>query len=147
MRWWQQDELVRSDAVVALAGKGNRRPLALSLVERHLAPVLVVADGDRRSDRHPLNPPWGVEVVRFVPDPFTTRGEARFVAELARERGWGRVIVVAGRAQVGRARLRFRRCWPNGEVCVVAPPDRVGVFDVLYEIGATMKAFIYQRGC
>jgi hypothetical protein len=30
---------------------------------------------------------------------------------------------------------------------VVAPSDRVGVFDVLYELGATMKAFVYERGC
>jgi uncharacterized SAM-binding protein YcdF (DUF218 family) len=106
-----------------------------------------VADGNRRSDRHPVNAPSGVEVVRFVPDPSTTRGEARFVVALARDRGWERVVVVSGRSQVGRARLRFRRCWPEGELLVVAPPDRVGAFDVLYELGATMKAVIWERSC
>lgn len=121
--------------------------MALTLVGRGLAPVLVLAEGDPRSDRYRAEVPPGIEVVRFTPDPFTTRGEARFVARLARQRNWRKVIVVAGRSQIGRARLRFERCWPEGRLLVTSPGEPVAAFDVIYEIGATMKALTYERGC
>lgn len=53
------------------------------------------------------------EVVSVVPDPPSTRGEARAVARLARERGWRRILVVTSTYHVPRTRLIFRR----GLVC------------------------------
>jgi uncharacterized SAM-binding protein YcdF (DUF218 family) len=52
----------------------------------------------------------GFSVTCFSPDPDSTRGEARRVADLARERGWKRVLVVTSRFHVTRARMLFDSC-------------------------------------
>lgn len=145
--WPRQDAPVPADAIVVLAGSGHRRRLARTLADHGYAPVLVVADDDRRSDHLSLQVGAGIEVVRFVPDPSSTRGEARFVARLARERGWRRVIIVPRRTQVLRARLRFHRCWPEGEILAIAPDDPASVFEIGYELAAMVKAMTIERGC
>ena len=49
------------------------------------------------------------EVLSVVPEPPTTRGEARQVARLADERDWRAILVVTSAYHVLRARLIFRR--------------------------------------
>jgi uncharacterized SAM-binding protein YcdF (DUF218 family) len=48
--------------------------------------------------------------VCFDAVPFSTQGEARTIARLARERGWRSVVVVTSRFHVTRAHMLFRRC-------------------------------------
>jgi uncharacterized SAM-binding protein YcdF (DUF218 family) len=48
-------------------------------------------------------------VISFVPDPSSTRGEARAVAGLAAERGWRSVLAVTSSYHVPRTRLIFAR--------------------------------------
>jgi uncharacterized SAM-binding protein YcdF (DUF218 family) len=50
-------------------------------------------------------------VVCFLADPFSTRGEARAVARLARWRHWSSIAVVTSTFHLTRAKLLFDRCY------------------------------------
>jgi uncharacterized SAM-binding protein YcdF (DUF218 family) len=45
------------------------------------------------------------------PEPYSTRGEARLAARLARARGWDSLVVVTSRFHLFRARKLFERCF------------------------------------
>jgi hypothetical protein len=115
------DEPGRADAVAVLAGSKHRLPLGQELVRGGAAPVLVVSrdpDGrDRAADRACGGPPGpgGAEVVCFVADPYSTRGEARTLARIAAERDWSTLVVVTSRFHLFRSRLLVERCF-GGEV-------------------------------
>jgi hypothetical protein len=84
----------------------------------------------------------------FRPDPFTTRGEARYAATYAREHGFNGITVITTADQVSRARLRFKRCWSGALAVVAASASNWTVLTrVPYEIGASIKAETLQRGC
>jgi hypothetical protein len=105
----------RADAVVVLAGDESRLPVALALVEDGAAPVLVVSEDASGEDtaRTALCDDGeieGVEVVCRLATPFSTRGEARLVGELAERRGWDRIVVVTSRYHLFRAERLLRRC-------------------------------------
>ncbi len=114
-----------ADAVVVLSGARDLRlDPALRLIARGVAPVLAIS-GARQ------DPKWrkarrlcatgrvgSARVVCFTPRPFSTRGEARAVARLARVHGWRRVVVVTSTFHVTRARLLFHRCY-GGKLWVV----------------------------
>ncbi|MFI5042675.1 MAG: YdcF family protein, partial [Acidimicrobiales bacterium] len=108
--WPRSDTPTHADAVVVPGGEGERVPEAIRLVRRGLAPVLAVSAahegwGPCPTERLP------VEVICFRPEPYTTQGEARWLADTARARGWRSVIVVVSTAQATRARLRVGRCY------------------------------------
>jgi uncharacterized SAM-binding protein YcdF (DUF218 family) len=116
-----QDHPRHADVVVVLSGSKDRLPKGLELMRRGVAPVLAISDG--------AVPGWPVanrlcrggqkfRVVCFHPNPYSTRGEARFVAALMKRRGWKRVVVVTSRYHVIRARMDFRRC-VDGDVKAV----------------------------
>ncbi len=109
------DPLREADAVVVLAGGSSRLPEALALVRAGAASVLFVSadpsgkDGARdsvcaggRVD--------GAQLVCREAHPFSTRGEARLVAQLAEERGWDRIAIVTSRYHLFRAERLFARC-------------------------------------
>jgi uncharacterized SAM-binding protein YcdF (DUF218 family) len=106
-----------ADVVVVLSGNKRRLPPALALIRRGVAPVLALSTVQ-------LTRPWpeaqrlcrthryaGARVVCFTAVPFSTEGEAKTVARLARARGWRSVVVVTSTFHVTRARLLFRRCF------------------------------------
>lgn len=120
-----EDEVGKADAVVVLAGsKHERLDRGLELVRGDAAPVLVISDGFDpqlpRANTLCRNGGDGFTVACFTPDPDSTRGEARKVAELARKHGWERVLLVTSRFHVTRARMLFDRC-------LDADVDAVGV--------------------
>jgi len=90
----------------------------------------------------------GVRVVCFQPSPFSTQGEARVVARLARQRGWKRVVVVTSTFHVTRARMLFARCY-HDKLWVVGsewpwwrlPEEWVS------ETGKLLVQLTVQRGC
>ncbi len=97
-------------------------------MRRGVAPVLVISDGQV--------PGWpaanrlcrgdaGFRVVCFHANPYSTRGEARFVAALMKHRGWKRVVVVTSRYHVVRAKMDFRRC-VDGKVDGVGASTSLG---------------------
>ena len=103
---------------MALDGDRPRRlRAAVALAVAGAAPALVVVRGGVVAPEL-LDAPLPFEVFTFVPDPSTTRGEARGVARLAEERGWHRILVVTSTYHVLRAGLIFRRAL-RGRVDVV----------------------------
>jgi uncharacterized SAM-binding protein YcdF (DUF218 family) len=109
------DRVTHADAVVVLSGgRSDRLPKGLKLVQDGVASTLVISDG--RAPGYPQanklckgGQPF--KVVCFVPDPYSTRGEAETVERLARKHGWHSLVVVTSRYHVFRARVLFKRCF------------------------------------
>lgn len=104
---------MRADAIVVLGGRPNRVPVGRRLLEEGVAPELLVFNATGEGDG---------DTIYVRPDPYTTRGEARAVARIGRERGWRSVVVVTSSYHVRRARLIFRRAWEGELEMVAAPP-------------------------
>ena len=99
-----------ADAIVALDGDRPRRlRRAVELAAEGVAPTLVVVRAAAAAPELLEARSLPFEVLSVVPDPPTTRGEARQIARLADERGWRRVLVVTSTYHIPRARLIFRR--------------------------------------
>jgi uncharacterized SAM-binding protein YcdF (DUF218 family) len=143
-----------ADVVVVLSGDKKRLQPALDLVRAGVAPVLAISTVERT--RHwPLARRLcstrryaGARVVCFDAAPFSTQGEARAVARLARERGWRSVVVVTSTFHVTRAHMLFRRC-------VKVPLFVVGTGSTWWrlpeewasETGKLLVQLTAQRGC
>ena len=124
---WDSGPPAHADVVVMLSGSKRRLPTALALIRRGVAPVLALssvqqtthwAEADRlcRARRYE-----GAQVVCFEAVPYSTRGEARTVARLAKARGWRSIVVVTSRFHLTRAHMLFRRCYHGGLAFVAAP--------------------------
>ncbi len=117
----------RADAVVVLSGSFKRLPPALALMRRHVAPVLAISSVSE-------TPKWkaarrlcragtfaGAKVLCFPTNPYSTRGEARAIAALARAHGWHSVVVVSSTFHLTRVDLLVRRCY-HGRLSLVGAP-------------------------
>lgn len=100
----------RVDAIVVLAGSRSRLPVGLELFRRGAAPTLALSrdPGDKQRTRLCRLPPSGA--FCFQATPFSTRGEARAIARLARIHHWRSVAIVSSRFHLFRVRLLVRRC-------------------------------------
>lgn len=145
--WPPQGAPLRVDAIVMLAGPGERLPAALALAREHRAD-LVVSQG-WMGYGGPCPPPTpGVRTVCFDPDPGTTRGEAEYVSKLAGRYGWHSLIVVATRPQAVRARLLMGRCFTGTTYAITAPlPLSSWPYQIVYGWAALFKALLVVRGC
>jgi uncharacterized SAM-binding protein YcdF (DUF218 family) len=145
----------RADAVVVLSGGLDRRlDPALALVRRGVAPVLVISSPFRGKWPEAQNlctgrtRPAGFRVLCFDASPYSTQGEARAVARLARTHGWSRVVVVTSTFHVTRARMLFRRCY-HGSLWMVGsawPWWRLPE-EWASETGKLLVQLTVQRGC
>jgi uncharacterized SAM-binding protein YcdF (DUF218 family) len=141
-----------ADAVVMFGGAGPRYQKAVGLADAATAPWLVLSDprddsrvwtayGQFCQDQHAYH------AVCFDPEPKTTRGEARYVAELARRQGWSSVVLVTTTEQAARAKRLVERCW-DGDVQVVGVSSgRKRPLRIAYEWAATLRAELFRRGC
>jgi uncharacterized SAM-binding protein YcdF (DUF218 family) len=121
----EDDPVTHADAVVVLFGGRARLPVGIRLVERGVAPLLVVSEGADRRWRMPgLCARRDIVVLCPVPAAESTRGEARMIARLARERGWDSLVVVTSRFHLFRAGLLIRRCFGGRLAMVGAPSSR-----------------------
>lgn len=146
--WPAQGMPSRVDAIVMLAGPGNRLPVALRLAREHRAPVLVVSRG-QHGYGGPCPPPVpGVKLICFDPDPGDTRGEAEFAGRLAKQYHWHSLVLVTAREQDTRARIRMRRCF-SGSIYAMTGSLPLGSwpYQIAYEWGALFKALVLQRTC
>jgi uncharacterized SAM-binding protein YcdF (DUF218 family) len=138
----------KADAIVLLAGPGDRLPVALQLARQHRAPVLVVSRGwmGYGGPCPPATP--GVRTICFEPNPGNTRGEAEYIGALARRNAWHSLVLVATRPQAVRAQLLFGRCF-SGQVYVATTtlPLSNWPYQVAYGWGALVKAALWVRGC
>ncbi len=153
LRW--PDEPAQADAIVMYGGSGNRFLAARDLADRGVAPTFVVSDPTDPDpqqiwtaykafclyEEHPY------ERICFDPEPVTTRGESRYFANLATERGWDRLVAVTTVEQATRARLLLERCYDGEVELYVVPTARKRVFAILYEWGALARALVLRRGC
>jgi uncharacterized SAM-binding protein YcdF (DUF218 family) len=146
------EDPVRADAVVVLQGSDTRLPLGLRLVESGTAPLLVISRGSRKplerrlcSGRRKVR---GVRVLCFDAYPPSTRGEARFVAHLARDRNLSRIDVVTSKFHVFRAKLIVRRCYHGGLRVVGAPQEDWKLpWDAVTETAKLTYQLLVARDC
>lgn len=151
--WPSYDTPERADAVIVLSGDhGERRPVALRLLERGVAPTLVFDGTPDRGDEDQLcQDGWkGFEVICLRPHPDGTREEARAAGRLAEERGWNSVVVVTTGYHAVRSALLFDRC-VDGDVSVVPARRGLPVFkaaaNVVREWLGTAYYATLRRGC
>ncbi|TDE07487.1 YdcF family protein [Jiangella asiatica] len=135
-----------ADAIIVFAGPGERTAYGWDLARDGLAPVVVVSIHDPGLCEPVDDSP---EEICVVPSPPTTRGEARMLAGLARERDWDHVVVVTSASQSLRAELRIERCYDGRVDMVTVREDGLfqQLYRVVYENGALLKALLSQRGC
>jgi uncharacterized SAM-binding protein YcdF (DUF218 family) len=140
-----------ADAVVVLSGDHLRLGEALELMTRHVAPTLVISDGQApgwREGNRLCRSGAPFRVLCFRPDPYSTRGEAREIARLASRRRWRSVLVVTSTYHVTRARLLFRRC-VDGRVSVTGTVYQRSLLPlvVFLEPAKLAYALVVARGC
>jgi uncharacterized SAM-binding protein YcdF (DUF218 family) len=146
--WPAQGMPASVNAIVMLAGPGDRLPVALQLAREHRAPVLVVSQGWQGYGGPCPSDVAGVKLVCFEPNPGNTRGEAEFAARLAKQDHWRSIVLVTTLSQDTRARLILRRCF-SGSI-YVAPaslPLSALPYQIVYNWGALAKALVLQRSC
>jgi uncharacterized SAM-binding protein YcdF (DUF218 family) len=149
-----QDHPQHAAAVVVLSGsRVGRLPTGLRLVEKGVAPVLVISGAPdprwpeaNRLCASPRQP--GFRVICFHPDPDDTRGEAEHVAALARQNGWGSLAVVSSTYHLFRAHKLFKRCFAGPVAMVGWSPGLVrwieGVPEEWVKLGAALTV---RRAC
>ena len=135
-------------AIVMLAGPGDRLKLALQLARERRAQYLVVSRGHEGYGGPCPRPLPRIRLICFEPRPASTRGEAEYVARLARRYHWRSVALVTTTVQDSRARQRVERCFA-GPVYVMAVglPWTSWPGQVVYEWAATLKMLVWQRSC
>ncbi|CAM3788876.1 YdcF family protein [Tsukamurella ocularis] len=143
-----------ADAIVVLGGNPyDRFEYGLRLAEQGLSTQVVLSNSvgpdDTRMQELCARPITGVQVTCFLPQPWTTRGEAQEVQRLAAARGWNDIIVVTTTAHLERARFILERCYDKS-MQMTDYPERRGtaetVFGWGYQSAGWLKA-LYQTGC
>jgi uncharacterized SAM-binding protein YcdF (DUF218 family) len=138
----------RVDAIVMLAGPGNRLPVALRLAREKRAALLVVSEGWQGYGGPCPQAVPGVKLVCFDPNPGDTRGEAEFAGRLMHEDHWSSVVLVTTKEQDTRARILFGRCF-GGTIYVMTAsvPLSSWPYEIAYQWGALLKALVLYRSC
>jgi uncharacterized SAM-binding protein YcdF (DUF218 family) len=146
--WPVQGSPAHVDAIVMLAGAGDRLPATVALAKDGRAPVLVISLGTPGSSGPCPAPTPRVRTICFNPDPGNTRGEAQYASALARRSGWHSLLLVTSRPQAVRAELIFGRCF-SGQVYVSTAPLSAGnwPYQIAYGWGALAKALFVDRSC
>jgi uncharacterized SAM-binding protein YcdF (DUF218 family) len=138
------------DAIIELAGPGDRDAVAMALAKEHHAPLLIQSTLER-DITHPetcLPAIQDVTIECFQPVPPTTRGEARYIGERAAAAHWSSVIIVTTPDHAWRARLRVERCFPGQVYVATSPLPTVDwLRQIPYQWAATVKAELFQRDC
>ena len=143
-----------ADAVVMfVGGRGERLDTALGLIEAGVAKNIVIPNGTVETwpqanrlcrEKHTY------KVVCPNPDPDTTRGEARAIAEVARRENWDHVVLVTSTYHVTRARLLLERCF-HGKVDAVEARPGVTITRffsrVTHEWAGLAEAMLVNNGC
>ena len=119
----QGDSLQRADAIIVLGGEHDgREAYGLQLARDGWAATVVLSDPYGPNDpvmREACRPQPDVEVICRAPVPSTTRGEAVIMRDLAKQRGWTKIIVASWRYHLPRARLVFQQCYSDRSDSVV----------------------------
>lgn len=125
----EYDRVAKSDAVVVVAGGPRRLRKGIELVERGVAPLLIVSNprgrwaymGEEPHLCDASGPERSFGVICFEPRPESTQGEARAVREIAARRNLRSIVVITSFFHVTRTRIEMRRCF-EGRVAVIGTP-------------------------
>ena len=122
----QIDPLRHADAILVLGGRDyDRYPFGIGLGEHGWAPTVVLSV-DRWRTGLCATPHPHLNLRCFIPDPPTTKGEARELHSLAATYGWRTIIVVTYRPHISRARFILEQCF-DGNLVMVESPGGSGV--------------------
>ncbi|MGW0042435.1 YdcF family protein [Rhodococcus sp. NPDC003348] len=150
----QIDPLRPADAVIVLGGADwSRYPYGIELAQNGWAPQVIFSNPAGVSDnwmaKACAEPHPDFELLCFVPDPPTTRGEAKELNRLAEQYHWNHVIVVTFTPHISRARFILERCF-DGELTMVASPGEISsprwFYEYAYQSVGYLKA-VLQPGC
>jgi uncharacterized SAM-binding protein YcdF (DUF218 family) len=136
----------RVDAVVALGGSDARVALARDIAAEHDADLVLSSGSIFYGQGQGLA--CDVDAICLRPDPDTTVGEARGMAELAASHDWGTVAVATSSFHVNRSRLLFRQCLDD--VAVVGTEDPASPMTpwlTLEELAGMLASVTVQRAC
>lgn len=132
----QIDPLRHADAILVLGGIAeDRYPFGIGLGEQGWAPIVVLSVDQWRT-RFCVAPHPHFKLRCFIPDPPTTRGEARELHRLAANYGWRTVIVVTFRPHISRARFILEQCF-DGNLVMVESPEHLSVLEWAHQ-------YVYQ---
>lgn len=135
-------------AIVVPGGPGDRIGAALRLALQDRASYLVLSEGAYVPPQLCGSQVGTATVLCFMPYPPTTQGEAEGAALLARQYGFGSIVLVTTPDQTWRTKLRFRRCYSGEIFAVTTPlPPHLWPIQIVYQWAATVKAEVANRGC
>lgn len=121
------DQPRAADAVVVLGGSSDdREQVGIDLADEGYAPRLILSNP--YGPRSPLTEMCAdtsntFSIDCFVPDPNTTRGEAREIRDRAEREHWSTIIVVTSKAHLSRARYIFGKCWSGNTIFIPSRSD------------------------
>jgi uncharacterized SAM-binding protein YcdF (DUF218 family) len=152
------DPLTKADAIIVLGGDNDGRlEYGLSLGEQGYASTVILSNSydDKPADlpdfeRACASGTATVTVICFRPSPYSTRGEAMYLARLAKQHNWSHVIVVSWNYHTVRARYIFHQCF-DGNVTMRPVPRTYDytlmrwALEYAYQYTALIKAFVL--GC
>ncbi len=134
-----------ADAIVVLGPSNKRVTQALSLARQLDVDRVVLSIGDFAGQGRTCHQP-GIRITCFIPDPYSTSGEAGEMERLARQEHWRSIVVVAPIPQAARARYLIGKCF-SGAVQMVAatnPENHLGAagwtYQAIYQSAAWLKA-------
>ena len=142
------DPVVRVDAMYVIGPVETRWEEALARGDEGVAPVFLATTSIDPGGKAYFPPNCGEQrngytIECVVPDPYTTRGEARLLAAQVREHGWTHVAVFTSTPHTARTRMIMERCVPAQVSVWNYPEDRgwrgwLGEF--VYQSAAWVKA-------
>lgn len=153
--WPTTDGVGNPDAVVLfVGGRGERLETALRVAAAHDIANLVIPNGNVSTwpEANELcgEPQQELRVWCPVPRPDTTRGEARVIADLAREQGWSQLTMVTSDYHLTRARVMLSRCF-DGEINALTADSELGLIDrgirIAHEWVGFIRARVLDRSC
>jgi uncharacterized SAM-binding protein YcdF (DUF218 family) len=143
-----------ADVVVVLSGAASRLPPAETLIREGVASVLALSSVRK-------TPKWraarrlchagryqSARVLCFEAKPYSTRGEAETVSQIASRRGWSSIVVVSSTFHLTRAKLLFMRCF-HGRLSFVGAPTPWWKLPQEWaeETGKLLMQALFERGC
>jgi uncharacterized SAM-binding protein YcdF (DUF218 family) len=149
---WPRNDVPRDpDAIVVLGGAGYERvELGIELADRYDAVLVLSSSAIRFGRERGVDCQTSPAGSCILPEPATTAGEARTVANLVEDRGWEHVTVATSDFHSTRARVLFGQCLGDRVTVVGARPSENwsrGLLTHLAEAAGTVVALTTRRAC
>ena len=143
------DGPTKADAIVILGEPENGSIAAMrSLVRKGISDQVVISVPFGRPTEC-SQPPAGVQIYCFIPEPSTTRGEAEMIKKLAAQRHWTHIVVITWPSHISRSRMLINRCF-SGELQMVEYRQDRSVLSWLHEFAYQSAAYVktqLRRSC